>query len=47
QPGVLSYLLSMTVGKRYGGTVTADELGLPVQESGLCLPCGACGRWQA
>ena len=23
------------------------ELGLPVTASGLCLPCGATGRWTA
>lgn len=45
QPAVLSYLLNMTVGKRFGGTVEADEIGLPVSESGLVLPCGASGRW--
>ena len=25
----------------------SDELGLPVTESGLALPCGATGRWMA
>lgn len=45
QPAVLSYLLHMTVGKRFGGTVEAAEIGLPVSESGLVLPCGASGRW--
>ena len=45
QPAVLSYLLNMTVGKRFGGTVEAAEIGLPVSESGLILPCGASGRW--
>lgn len=45
QPAVLSYLLHATVGKRFGGVVEADEVGLPVSESGLVLPCGASGRW--
>ncbi|MDR0964786.1 MAG: class I SAM-dependent methyltransferase [Clostridium sp.] len=45
QPGVLTYLLSGAIKPHFGGTCVADELGLPVQESGLCLPCGACGRW--
>ena len=39
-PAVMSYLLSSTVGKKYGGKVTADEIGLPVSASGLVLPCG-------
>ncbi len=45
QPAVLSYLLHATVGKRFGGVVEADEVGLPISESGLVLPCGASGRW--
>jgi len=46
QPGVLSYMISMEVGKKYGGTVTADEIGLPVSGNGYVLPCGASGRWE-
>ncbi len=44
-PAVLSYMLSLEVKKKFGGTVEAGELGLPVTESGLVLPCGASGRW--
>ena len=44
-PSVLGYLLHLLVGSKYGGTVTWDELGLPVTETGLALPCGATGRW--
>ena len=33
--------------KKYGGSTVSDELGLPVTESGLILPCGASGRWTA
>ncbi|MBQ1352186.1 MAG: class I SAM-dependent methyltransferase [Oscillospiraceae bacterium] len=44
-PSVLSYLLNTLVVPRFGGTVESQELGLPVTESGLCLPCGAAGRW--
>lgn len=47
QPAVLSYLLNTLVAKRFGGSVEADEIGLPVRESGLVLPCGASGRWFA
>lgn len=46
QPAVLSYLMNMTLTKQFGGLVEADEIGLPVKESGLALPCGASGRWQ-
>lgn len=46
QPGVLSYMLSQELGKKYGGKITADEIGLPVSENGFTLPCGASGRWE-
>ncbi len=46
QPAVLSYMLNMSVGKRFGGKVQADEVGLPVSGNGLVLPCGASGRWE-
>lgn len=46
-PAVLAYMLSIEIGKKYGGKVRAEELGLPVTETGLVLPCGASGRWEA
>ncbi len=46
QPAVLSYMLSEAVAKGRGGSVDAQEIGLPVSASGLVLPCGAAGRWQ-
>ena len=45
QPAVLSYMLNTAIVKDRGGQVEASEIGLPVRESGLILPCGACGRW--
>ena len=45
QPAVLSYMLNLTVGKKFEGETRADEVGLLVTGSGLILPCGACGRW--
>lgn len=45
QPAVLAYLLEMEL-KKFGGKVTADEVGLPVVSNGLILPCGACGRFE-
>ena len=45
QPAVLTYMLSMTVKKKYGGEVKSSEIGLPVSGNGLVLPCGASGRW--
>ena len=45
QPAVLSYMLNTTIAKTFGGHVEASEIGLPVTNSGLVLPCGASGRW--
>ena len=45
QPAVLSYMLNTVITRRFGGHVEAEEIGLPVTESGLVLPCGASGRW--
>ena len=47
QSAVLSYMLNLTVKKQFGGKVAAEEIGLPVSGTGLVLPCGASGRWQA
>lgn len=47
QPAVLNNLLARTVYPRKGGVIDAQELCLPVENSGVVLPCGASGRWQA
>ena len=44
-PSVLTYLLQTVIGGRFGGRAESDELGLPVTQTGLALPCGAAGRW--
>ena len=46
-PSVLTYLLESIVTKRHGGRTESGELGLPVTDTGLVLPCGATGRWRA
>lgn len=45
QPAVLSYMMKLALGDISGGSIEADELGLPVAGTDLLLPCGACGRW--
>ncbi len=47
QPAVLSYMLQTVIVPQAGGTVQADEIGLPVSTNGLILPCGASGRWES
>ncbi|SER96571.1 class I SAM-dependent methyltransferase [Lachnobacterium bovis] len=45
QPAVLKYMITTAL-KDFPGTVTADEIGLPVHSTGLVLPCGASGRFE-
>ena len=45
-PAVLTYMLSLAMKKR-GGVICSDEIGLPVGNTGLILPCGASGRWSS
>ena len=46
-PSVLTYILESLVTPHHGGHSVSDELGLPVEDTGLVLPCGATGRWTA
>ena len=45
-PAVLTYMIGTEL-KHYNGHVESQEIGLPVTDSGLILPCGASGRWEA
>ena len=40
-PSVMRYLTETIVSKKHGGYTQSDELGLPVRDTGLALPCGA------
>lgn len=44
-PSVMSYMLGTLVRPKLGGKVFADEIGLPVTDSGLVLPSGASAYW--
>lgn len=45
QPAVLTYMISTAL-RDFNGTVSAEEIGLPVTSNGLVLPCGASGRFE-
>ena len=45
-PAVLTYMISTEL-KSWNGHVDSQEIGLPVTNSGLVLPCGASGRWES
>lgn len=45
-PSVMEYLLGAVLQNVRGGSVSADEIGLPVTSTGLVLPCGSTAIWQ-
>ena len=45
QPAVLTYMIESAIALKHPGSVRSDEIGLPVTDTGLILPCGASGRW--
>ncbi|MBR6051667.1 MAG: class I SAM-dependent methyltransferase [Clostridia bacterium] len=46
-PSSMGYMLDLFIKKKYGGSVSADEIGLPVTETGAVLPCGGSALWTA
>lgn len=45
-PAVMECLLSVTLKEKFGGEVSAEEIGLPVTEQKIVLPCGSTAIWQ-
>ena len=45
--GVFLNLLKSTVGKKYKGEITSEEIGLPIKNSDLVLPCGITSRFSS
>ena len=43
---VLENILNLNIEKKYGGKVSNGEIGLPMTNSKLILPCGIYGRWE-
>lgn len=46
-PSVMAYILNDVLKGKFGGEVSADEIGLPVEKSGMALPCGSTAVWKA
>ncbi len=44
-PAVMQYILGSLVKPKFGGEVESDEIGLPVTQTGMVLPCGASAIW--
>lgn len=43
---IIETVLSLTVGKKYSGKISSSELGIPLKNSNLILPCGSYTRWE-
>ncbi|MBR6568728.1 MAG: class I SAM-dependent methyltransferase [Clostridia bacterium] len=43
---VMEYILGAVVKKKFGGRISSSEIGLPVTETGMILPCGASAIWE-
>lgn len=44
---VLENILRLTIEKKHKGKLSSGEIGLPMSNSKLILPCGIYGRWEA
>ncbi len=45
-PSVMTYLLNVLLTPKFGGKVSADEIGLKVTDTGFTLPCGSTAIWE-
>lgn len=45
-PAVMQYILGALVVPEFGGDVMGSEIGLPVTQTGMVLPCGASAIWK-
>ena len=43
---VLENVLNLTVNKKIKGIISSDEIGLPMKDSNMILPCGIYARWE-
>ena len=42
---MLKNILELTVNKTHKGIISNGEIGLPMENSDIVLPCGIYGRW--
>ena len=43
---VLENILNLTISKKFKGKTSSGDIGLPMENSKLVLPCGIYGRWE-
>ena len=44
---VLENILNLTISKKFKGKTSSGEIGLPMENSKLILPCGIYSRWES
>ena len=44
---VFTNILKTTIGKKYDGKIYSEEIGLPIKNSDLVLPCGIYSRYES
>lgn len=44
-PSVMAYILHDILVGKFVGRISADEIGIPVESSGMALPCGSTAIW--
>lgn len=44
---VFTNILKMTMGKKYKGKIYSEEIGLPIKNTDLVLPCGIYSRYES
>lgn len=45
-PSVIAYIMEEVIVSKFGGRVSYDEIGLPVKDTNLVLPCGSTAIWE-
>ena len=45
-PAVMEYILGSIITPKFGGKLSCSEIGLPVTQTGMVLPCGASAIWK-
>ncbi len=45
-PRVSANMLELCISKKFGGRVSCGEVGLPITDSSIILPCGTFARWE-
>lgn len=44
---VFTNILNLTIGKKYEGKIYSEEIGLPIENTNLVLPCGIYSRYES